>query len=345
MQHRLAPPTEPARSRHHLIASRLVVLGLLLAGACSSGHAKAVRPTPTTAQVQDHVRAPSWLDAGTPLPSADVVAWRRDGRLVALDPRTGHERELTRVPTGYPGRGPSGVTVSVDRRLAFVSWSTGEFACPRLGAIRTDGRGRLQSVDSGTAPRVSPDGRFLAYFRAANGSMPCNDQSVGVVDLHDGTQRNITIGHPSGYAYLGGPWWRADSRHVIAPITDLRVTRVFTLRELDATTARSIKDAVPMKVVCGERLGFAHSPIAVTRDDHMILVDTTTNANAITSCDLQTGKLRSLGSFAARPNPYVWSIGGPGLIFVDDKGVLWRWDGTQDAPARIATGPFQSGAV
>jgi hypothetical protein len=346
MQHRLAPPRpEPARIRQRLNVALLVVLVLLLAGACSSGHAKAVRPTTTTSKVQSHVSAPSWLDAGAPLPSADIVAWRSDGRLVVLDPRTGHERELTRLKSDSPGSGPSGVTLSVDRRLAFVSWSKDEGACPRLGAIRTDGHGKLQPIGAGTAPRVSADGRFLAYFRAA-GTNVCSDQSVAVVDLHDGTQRNITIRHPPAmYSYGGGPWWMADSRHLIAPIINPSITGLLTLRRLDVTTATGITDGVRIKVLCGVRIASAHYPIGVTRDDHMVLADTTDNARSLTSCDLHTGKSRSLGTFPARPNPYVWSASGPGLIFVDDKGVLWRWDGTQDPPARIATGPYQSAAA
>src|SRR4029077_13747781 len=107
-------------------------------------------------------------------------------RLVVVDPHTGYEHELARVKADSPGRGPEGVTLSVDRRLAFVSWSTGEFECSHLGAIRTDGHGRLQPVDTGTAPRVSPDGRWLAYFRAAKASAGCTDESIVVVDLHDG---------------------------------------------------------------------------------------------------------------------------------------------------------------
>ena len=207
------------------------------------------------------------------------------------------------------------------------------------------GHGRLQLIDTGTAPRVSPDGRWLAYFRAAKADGGCTDESIVVVDLHDSTQRKIAIGHPDGYSYGGGPWWRTDSRHLIAPITDPGVTGIATVRQLDATAATSLNDAVHINVACGVRIDFSNFPIGVTQDDRMILVDLNTNASPIRSCDLRTGKGRRLITFAVQPERFGWSIAGSGLLFVDRNGVLWRWDGTHATPTRIATGPFQSVAA
>ena len=254
----------------------------------------------------------------------------------------GYQRELARVPSGSPGLGPEGVTLSPDRRTAYVSWSSGEFSCSEVGAIRTDGRGTLRTIDNGIGPAVSPDGAHLSYFRANGPS--CINLTIVVVDLHDGTRRNIKMSRSGAYSYGGGPWWRADSRHLIAPIAyPGEVGASTVVRQLDSTTARAIRDSTRIDLTCGAHVDIAHYPLGVTRDDRVLLANVfRAIPTTITSCNLHTHKARRLIDFAAHPEPFGWSIAGQGLVFVDTKGVLWRWDGHKSAPTHVATGTFQS---
>lgn len=321
----------------------MCLLVVAVSTACSATHRTATPSVSTTSLAVKN----DWVDrepAAAPLAAGNLVGWLRDGRLVTVATRNGAQHELARMRVNV-GSGPAGVALSVDRRTAYVAWTTGEPGCfYELGAIRTDGRGQLRTLDTGTAPAVSPDGTKLAYYRISDSE--CKEQALVIVDLRSGAIRVITIGHNiGGIDYGGGPWWRADSRHLIAPIEYPGVVeRHHRGRELDTSVATTINDASGVDLTCGAPIDLAHFPMGVASNDRVLLVDMSspTKPGNVSSCDTHNGKVHQLVDLAMRPSLLGWSTSDSGLLAIDMPGDVWHWHVHDTRASRIATGPFQS---
>jgi hypothetical protein len=175
-------------------------------------------------------------------PAAEtIVAWQSDGNLVVLDPLNGSVlRTLATVASRMPFLGPSDVTLSADRKLAIVSWRTGEPGCfTRIGALPTDGSGSLvEWGDGGTSPTVSPDGRRIAWL--ALSAPLCEKQELVVRTLATGAERRVTVvDNAKGFTGAYGPWWRTDNATLLfGYLNTVRSTAALSVYDADTAALR-----------------------------------------------------------------------------------------------------------
>lgn len=92
------------------------------------------------------------------------------------------------------------------RHLARALFLSTALVClPNAAALHAQ---RTAPVANGTAPTVSPDGQFIAFFSAREGS-----QALYVMKVDGSDVRRIS---PNGEAVQGRPYFLRDSRHVFA---------------------------------------------------------------------------------------------------------------------------------
>lgn len=201
-------------------------------------------------------------------------------------------------------------------------------------------------MDAANSERSTPVPPQQLVPTARISDSECKEQALVIIDLRSGAKRVITIGHNiGGIDYGGGPWWRADSGHLIAPIEYPGVVESHHRgREVDTSVATTINQASAVDLTCGAPIDLAHYPMGVTSNDRVLLVDMSspTRPGIVSSCDTRTGEVRRLVDLAMRPSLLGWSASGSGLLAIDMPGDVWRWDGHNARASRIATGPFQS---
>lgn len=121
---------------------------------------------------------------GTEMPS-EIVAVTNDGRLAILDVDDGRE-----LRTIYEGR-PVGVVVSPDGSYVYFHEPTSTDGCDySIFRLPITGGPVEAVVTGGVFPKISSDGRYLAYIKP---STVCNDDSsyVEVVDLETGITQTV----------------------------------------------------------------------------------------------------------------------------------------------------------
>ena len=151
--------------------------------------------------------------ASVPLPETFLAVRDHGTELVVMDTAAGNvQRTLVdvgpyREADGHDPIGSSyidGVTLTPDGRTAY--YSTGpEPAVGNIYRISTSG-GEPEFIDNGAYPRVSPDGRYLAWV---NGPI----QAVAVRDLTAGTTHLLETGE-AAEEYPGLLAWTPGSRHL-----------------------------------------------------------------------------------------------------------------------------------
>lgn len=141
-----------------------------------------------------------------PMPRAVVASV--DHRVVVLDARDGRElRELVRDDNPSDVQG---LTTASDAKVYFAH---GSQCANEIGAVPADG-GPATDLRSGVAPRLSPDGRYLAVANPSPGA-PCDGPTrVTITDMRSGATVPVPI--PDGGVVRAEPLsWSPDSRHLL----------------------------------------------------------------------------------------------------------------------------------
>lgn len=189
----------------------VLVAAVVVAGATALEPRSSLRPTGPASLSATATRTPYASPSATPAAAAlpTIVASRgdetEDQPLVFLSPVTGRVLRSMHVglgdqPLGHPW-------ISYDRSTIYfvrvtTSCSTEIVSVPSRG-------GPDVIVANGYAPRVSRDGRRLAYLEPADA---CSDKSVLVVrDLGTGTERRWNAGAGEDIVDLD---WAPDSTHL-----------------------------------------------------------------------------------------------------------------------------------
>jgi hypothetical protein len=235
------PRSRPPRGQR-ILAGALCVF--LLAGALVSA----------LALTRTGHRGARFVTGGGATP-AEVVGW--DGSVVMVISSTTGRVLRTLGPTDGLLRGrptfsvtPDGASVYFSRRAA----RTGECdagSVKEIARVATAG-GPTQSVAPGVVPSVSPDGRFLAYFRSTASSCDTNFDQIVVRDLTTGGERAWRSTPERRIGSLGFVLsWTADSRHIGFDALLDTVSPVLQPRLLAIHTASSLDDSVPVPHAAG----------------------------------------------------------------------------------------------
>lgn len=188
----------------------------------------ATSPAPADAPAVPAVARPVLAEAEVP---ATFLAVRDGTRLVVADTATGKDQRVLfdlgpqEDDGDAPPQGIDGLALSSDGSTAYFSVGP-EPAPSTLYRVALAG-GPAERIGWGWRPRVSPDGRKLAYIAL---------QTVVVQDLATGTARHLDVPEddPSEPLELA---WAPDSRHLV-----LQAQWAPSLRVLDTDTAANQAD-------------------------------------------------------------------------------------------------------
>jgi Tol biopolymer transport system component len=169
-------------------------------------------PTP----VKITAKAPSFWHGWSPDGSTLAYTALRDGEwdIYAIPVGGGEERRLTTCPglDDGPDYAPDG---------AFIYYNSVCSGRMQIWRMRADGSGAEQltrDVYSSWFPHPSPDGRwvvFLAYLEDQGAAHPFGKQvKLRLMDVRDGSVRDLTPAFFGGQGTLNVPSWSPDSRHV-----------------------------------------------------------------------------------------------------------------------------------
>lgn len=158
---------------------------------------------------------------------AFAVALSAKGRVVVLDGATSRALQvLAQYPTDGSGR-LGGVSLTPDRKTVYYGYGeSGLSSDPRCGTgvyrVPVDGGGRPEKVAEGLSPKLSPDGRLLAYagggtrFGIRGEQMSCSNVLV-IRDLASGAERAWVPTPDDNYFSLGdisSITWAPDSKRL-----------------------------------------------------------------------------------------------------------------------------------
>ncbi|MDX1675536.1 MAG: hypothetical protein R3314_12135 [Longimicrobiales bacterium] len=176
--------------------------------------------SPTPRKVTD--RAPSFWHGWSPDGATLAYTALRDGAwdVYAIPVAGGEERRLTTCPglDDGPDYSPDGTFIY------YNSYCSGSMEIWRM---RADGTGHRQLTDdaySSWFPHPSPDGRwlvYLAYLEDQGEAHPFGRQvKLRLMDVRDGSVRDLTAPFHGGQGTLNVPSWSPDSRRVAFVVYD-----------------------------------------------------------------------------------------------------------------------------
>jgi Tol biopolymer transport system component len=180
----------------------------------SSIYVLPIEGSPTPVKVT--AKAPSFWHGWSPDGGTLVYTALRDGEwdIYAIPVSGGEEQRLTTCPglDDGPDYAPDG---------EFIYYNSFCSGTMEIWRMRSDGSGAEQltrDVHSNWFPHPSPDGRwvvFLAYLEDQGEAHPFGKQvRLRLMDVHDGSVRDLTHPFFGGQGTINVPSWSPDSRHV-----------------------------------------------------------------------------------------------------------------------------------
>jgi dipeptidyl aminopeptidase/acylaminoacyl peptidase len=265
--------------------------------------------------------------ATPPTAGEEVLAAFRD-RLEVLSASDG--RVLRTLVEGSEAAGASTVTPTPDG--VWVYFGRGTPTCgdqtPTIWRVPTGG-GPVERVAAGWAPRVSPDGRFLAYASLRPASRGCDQANVLVVDdLTGGTEQQLDYGPDiQGVTPLA---WSPDSTRLVT------VTPPTTYGQVDVTPS-GLRQLDPPHLPPGNGALFLSDGELVTSlptqsSTRIVSVDATTGNTTRTLAEIGT----PLFLIAADSSDGRFLLTGP-LADRPDGHDLYRGSIGQPAPTKLAS--------
>lgn len=280
-----------------------------------------------------------------PLPDGAIVGWRPSGELVVVDLATGTTiRQLAKVETGYPAKGPSGVALTPDRRLAIVVWNEQEHCAQRIGVVPTDGSASLVPWGPGSQPTINPDGTKVAWNARPD---RCSRRELVVRDVASGDERTIVLGYDEKTVNKTagvGPWWQ-DNTNLVFVLSKADPSPAYKRDALrfNSATATKASDASRVGVACLPADVSAIFAQPTPTGDGLVISYPNPSGRGVVIAVCRYGSARPQALFTT-PTPVfsaAFNKAGSGLLLLGQDGAVSTV--TRAGQVTSATpGPFQS---
>jgi Tol biopolymer transport system component len=252
-----------------------------------------------------------------PLHMAAEGAFSPDGSRIAFQlKRPGADSEVWTIPAAGGDATPA---LPGDTRGFFPAWMPGGdrvFAVENAGGgerfasldVRAGRRDAIRAVNDERHPRLSPDGRFVAYHAPVDGTL-----QVFVTPVQGGPSRQVTFS-PTDAAY---PSWSPDGQRL--------AVEVRTGEDIHVAVVPSAGGPV-RHVTSGHGINWPHS--WAPDNDRIAFAGERGGEWELYTVSSVTGEIRQLTSFGT-PNGYVrypaWSPADTSVVFerAEPRGNIW----------------------